>query len=78
MVFIKMNFKMNFKLNFKMNFKMNFKGLTMDQVRSTGCKIMLSNTYHLGLRPGKCLCSTRGAPPGLLHQGPLHDSDSRN
>ena len=28
------------------------KGLTPDQVESTGCRLMLSNTYHLAARPG--------------------------
>lgn len=29
------------------------KGLTVDQVRSTGAGLILGNTYHLALRPGK-------------------------
>lgn len=29
------------------------KGLTIDQVRSTGAQMVLSNTYHLALRPGE-------------------------
>ena len=28
------------------------KGLTPAQLESLGCQIMLSNTYHLGSRPG--------------------------
>ena len=28
------------------------KGLTPDQLRSVGCEMLLSNTYHLALRPG--------------------------
>eukprot|EP00040_Diaphanoeca_grandis_P034576 m.214955 g.214955 ORF g.214955 m.214955 type:complete len:403 (+) comp33181_c2_seq4:466-1674(+) len=36
------------------------KGLTAEQVKSTGCKIMLSNTYHLGLRPGPELLEKAG------------------
>ncbi|MDM4014699.1 tRNA guanosine(34) transglycosylase Tgt [Roseiconus lacunae] len=28
------------------------KGLTIDQVKSTGAQMILGNTYHLGLRPG--------------------------
>lgn len=36
------------------------KGLTTDQLRATGCKIMLSNTYHLGLRPGPDLLEAAG------------------
>ncbi len=40
------------------------KGLTIDQVRSTGADIMLGNTYHLGLRPGSKLIQELG---GLHH-----------
>src|SRR5215213_5259438 len=29
------------------------KGLTIDQVRGTGAQIVLSNTYHLAVRPGE-------------------------
>src|SRR6058998_854299 len=29
------------------------KALTIDQVRSTGAQMILSNTYHLALRPGE-------------------------
>ncbi len=29
------------------------KGLTIDQVESTGAEIILGNTYHLALRPGE-------------------------
>jgi len=29
------------------------KGLTVDQVRSTGAQLILGNTYHLALRPGE-------------------------
>src|SRR3954468_16050386 len=29
------------------------KGLTIDQVRATGAQMILSNTYHLALRPGE-------------------------
>jgi queuine tRNA-ribosyltransferase len=29
------------------------KGLTVDQIRSTGARLILGNTYHLALRPGK-------------------------
>lgn len=28
------------------------KGLLPEQIEATGCRLMLSNTYHLGLRPG--------------------------
>eukprot|EP00041_Stephanoeca_diplocostata_P008903 m.133161 g.133161 ORF g.133161 m.133161 type:complete len:413 (+) comp17530_c0_seq2:178-1416(+) len=36
------------------------KGLTAEQVKSTGCRLMLSNTYHLGLRPGPELLEKAG------------------
>lgn len=39
------------------------KGLTAEQVRSTGAEIMLGNTYHLALRPG---------PEVVRHFGGLH------
>jgi queuine tRNA-ribosyltransferase len=40
------------------------KGLTIDQVESTGAEILLGNTYHLALRP----TSERVAKFGGLHQ----------
>lgn len=36
------------------------KGLTMDQVRSTGVGIVLGNTYHLHLQPGEDLIDSEG------------------
>jgi len=39
------------------------KGLTIDQVRSTGAQLILGNTYHLALRPG----ADRVARLGGLH-----------
>lgn len=36
------------------------KGLTMDQVRSTGATLILGNTYHLALRPGSELVERLG------------------
>lgn len=36
------------------------KGLTNDQVLSTGADILLGNTYHLGLRPGSKLVAELG------------------
>src|SRR4051812_9619141 len=36
------------------------KGLTPDQIRSTGAEIILGNTYHLGLRPGDELIAELG------------------
>jgi queuine tRNA-ribosyltransferase len=40
------------------------KGLTFDQVESTGAQIILGNTYHLALRPGAELVASLG---GLHH-----------
>ena len=40
------------------------KGLTIDQVASTGAHILLGNTYHLSLRPGSELIAELGG----LHQ----------
>ena len=31
----------------------SLKGLTADQLASTGCNLCLNNTYHLGLKPGQ-------------------------
>lgn len=49
------------------------KGLTPDQVESTGCRLMLSNTYHLASRPGTPVIQKAGGlhsfmkwPHGLL------------
>jgi queuine tRNA-ribosyltransferase len=36
------------------------KALTPDQVRETGAEIVLSNTYHLALRPGEALVAKLG------------------
>ncbi|KAI9795004.1 MAG: hypothetical protein M1816_000024 [Peltula sp. TS41687] len=36
------------------------KGLTPQQIESTGCRIYLNNTYHLGLRPGQATLDTVG------------------
>ncbi len=36
------------------------KGLTIDQVRATGAQMVLSNTYHLALRPGERLIEQLG------------------
>ncbi|MEM8733546.1 MAG: tRNA guanosine(34) transglycosylase Tgt [Planctomycetota bacterium] len=36
------------------------KGLTIDQVKSTGAKLILGNTYHLALRPGSELVEQLG------------------
>ncbi len=40
------------------------KGLTIDQVRATGAQMVLSNTYHLALRPGEDVIRDLG---GLHH-----------
>ena len=40
------------------------KGLTIDQVRATGAQMILSNTYHLALRPGEQVIRDLG---GLHH-----------
>jgi queuine tRNA-ribosyltransferase len=31
----------------------SLKGLTPEQLESTGCRLCLNNTYHLGLKPGQ-------------------------
>ena len=36
------------------------KGLTIDQVRSTGAQMILGNTYHLALRPGEAIVRELG------------------
>ncbi|MDZ4820269.1 MAG: tRNA guanosine(34) transglycosylase Tgt [Planctomycetota bacterium] len=36
------------------------KGLTIDQIRATGAQMVLSNTYHLALRPGEQLIEQLG------------------
>jgi len=36
------------------------KGLTIDQVRATGAQMVLSNTYHLALRPGERVVAELG------------------
>jgi queuine tRNA-ribosyltransferase len=40
------------------------KGLTPDQLRSTGTQMLLANTYHLALRPGEAVVEALGG----LHQ----------
>jgi queuine tRNA-ribosyltransferase len=48
------------------------KGLEIDQLRATGAEMILSNTYHLSLRPGEDVVASLG---GLHHfmgwQGPI-------
>jgi queuine tRNA-ribosyltransferase len=41
------------------------KGLTAEEVASTGAKIMLGNTYHLWLRPGADIVSSLGGLHGF-------------
>src|SRR5690606_7741923 len=36
------------------------KGLTPDQVRATGARIVLGNTYHLHLQPGESVIAKAG------------------
>ncbi len=45
------------------------KGLTIDQVESTGAEILLGNTYHLALRPGEDIVAHLG---GLHHMMGWH------
>lgn len=40
--------------------KANVKGVTIEQVKSTGAQIVLSNTYHLMLQPGSKLIKEAG------------------
>lgn len=48
------------------------KGLTMDQVRSTGAQMMLCNTYHLALRPGEQIVKQLGGLHGFTGwNGPI-------
>jgi queuine tRNA-ribosyltransferase len=42
------------------------KGLTSAEVAATGAKIILSNTYHLWLRPGAELIDARGGVPKFM------------
>lgn len=45
------------------------KGLTMDQVRATGAKIVLGNTYHLHLDPGEEIIKDAGGISKFSHWG---------
>lgn len=48
------------------------KGLTIDQVRSTGAEMLLANTYHLCLRPGhKLVKKLGGLHRMMLWDGPI-------
>ena len=41
------------------------KSLTSEEVDALGCKIILGNTYHLGLRPGESVLRVHGGVHGL-------------
>jgi queuine tRNA-ribosyltransferase len=48
------------------------KGLTADQVRATGAKIVLANTYHLALRPGADTVASLGGLHAMMDwRGPI-------
>jgi len=48
------------------------KGLTIDQVRSTGAQMILGNTYHLALRPGEqVIRDLGGLHPFMGWDGPI-------
>ena len=43
------------------------KGLSPDEVRATGARVVLGNTYHLWLRPGASLVAALGGLHGFSH-----------
>lgn len=48
------------------------KGLTTDQIRKTGSKMVLANTYHLALRPGADVVADLGGLHGMMQfDGPI-------
>jgi len=48
------------------------KALTPDQVRATGSRVVLGNTYHLALRPGEGLVEKLGGLHGFMRwDGPI-------
>jgi queuine tRNA-ribosyltransferase len=48
------------------------KGLTIDHVRATGAEMVLSNTYHLALRPGEYVVKQLGGLHGFMGwEGPI-------
>lgn len=52
--------------------KATIKGLTPDQIRSTGSQIILNNAYHLMLRPGDDLIARRGGVHKFMRwDGPI-------
>lgn len=38
----------------------SLKGITVDQLKQTGCMLCLNNTYHLGLKPGQAVLDVVG------------------
>src|SRR5437870_4347204 len=42
------------------------KGLLPEQVEATGCRLMLSNTYHLAIRPGIETIHKAGGVPNFM------------
>ncbi|KAI9842795.1 MAG: hypothetical protein M1837_006898 [Sclerophora amabilis] len=58
------------------------KGLTPEQLESTGCRLCLNNTYHLGLKPGQATMEAVGGAhkfqswPHNILTGGLVDEDS--
>lgn len=48
------------------------KGLTSDQIASTGAQMVLANTYHLALRPGERIVAELGGLHSFMgHGGPI-------
>ncbi|KAG5439099.1 hypothetical protein PCANB_001397 [Pneumocystis canis] len=47
------------------------KGITFQQLEHLGCRLILNNTYHLGLRPGQSILDTIGG--AHLFQGWSHN-----
>ncbi len=48
------------------------KGLTPDQIRATGARMLLANTYHLALRPGEeTIASLGGLHTFMGWDGPI-------
>ncbi len=48
------------------------KGLTIDQIRATGARMILGNTYHLSLRPGEETIAQLGGLHGFMGwSGPI-------
>ena len=43
------------------------KGMTPEEVRETGAQILLSNTYHLNLRPGREIVRAAGGLHKFMH-----------